>query len=206
VEEMNERIISVTNQYVKKEDLLINLGDMCLPRKTENYIDVVRAYLQRLTCKNVILVGGNHDKTYTLENGDYIPNWELWDLFDWQEQCNRCKRLINRNVHVNKEICPYCSYTVFNRVESVYPHGYELRITKKTCCDYKLPNHLVGTLVVCSHYAYEVWNKSHHGSIHVHGHSHGKLPTKLKNRVDVGFNIWNRPLSIVEIVKKGDKI
>jgi len=43
--------------------------------------------------------------------------------------------------------------------------------------------------VFCSHYAHRVWNKSHHGSYHLYGHSHGTLPDDPKSRsMDVGVD------------------
>lgn len=42
-------------------------------------------------------------------------------------------------------------------------------------------------LIVMSHYAFRVWNKSHYGSIHCYGHSHGTLPP-LGRSVDVGVD------------------
>jgi calcineurin-like phosphoesterase family protein len=38
-----------------------------------------------------------------------------------------------------------------------------------------------------SHYGHRVWNKSHHGSIHLFGHSHGTLPMFGKS-MDVGVD------------------
>jgi calcineurin-like phosphoesterase family protein len=36
--------------------------------------------------------------------------------------------------------------------------------------------HPDGTLLVLCHFAMRVWNRSHHGAIHLYGHSHGNLP------------------------------
>lgn len=56
--------------------------------------------------------------------------------------------------------------------------------------------------VFCSHYAHRVWNKSHYGSYHVYGHSHGTLADDPNARsMDVGVDTNNfRPWSLDEIV------
>jgi calcineurin-like phosphoesterase family protein len=42
-----------------------------------------------------------------------------------------------------------------------------------------------------SHYAHKVWNKSHYGSIHCYGHSHGSLPDDPNSlSMDVGIDSW----------------
>jgi len=41
--------------------------------------------------------------------------------------------------------------------------------------------------IILSHFPYTTWNRSHYGSLHFHGHSHGMLP-KIPNRLDVGVD------------------
>lgn len=57
-----------------------------------------------------------------------------------------------------------------------------------------------------SHYGHRVWNKSHHGSIHLYGHSHGTLPG-LGRSMDVGVDTNNLyPYHIDEIMDIMSKI
>ena len=55
--------------------------------------------------------------------------------------------------------------------------------------------------VIC-HYPMTVWNGSHHGVFHVHGHSHGTLKDKVFGRADVGVDCHPdyRPFTIEEFV------
>lgn len=60
-------------------------------------------------------------------------------------------------------------------------------------------------LVVVSHYAMRVWNKSHFNSWNLHGHSHGNLPPVGK-QYDVGVDCNNfTPISYDEIKHIMDK-
>lgn len=56
---------------------------------------------------------------------------------------------------------------------TVLPPIYNLRFQKQT--------------IVLSHYPLRTWRKSHYGSVHLHGHSHGNLPP-LKNSLDCGVD------------------
>lgn len=43
--------------------------------------------------------------------------------------------------------------------------------------------------IVLNHYRMDVWDKSHHGTWHLHGHSHHSLPIRRDARcMDVGIN------------------
>ncbi len=57
--------------------------------------------------------------------------------------------------------------------------------------------------VLC-HFALRVWNKSHHGAIHLYGHSHGTLPEDANSlSCDVGVDSWDfTPVSINQILTK----
>jgi len=53
-------------------------------------------------------------------------------------------------------------------------------------------------LVLC-HYAMRVWSQSHHGAIHLYGHSHGNLKGDSQS-LDVGVDCWAfEPVSLDEI-------
>src|SRR3954447_14711520 len=55
--------------------------------------------------------------------------------------------------------------------------------------------------IVCFHYAMRVWNKSHKGSWHLYGHSHGSLPDDPHAlSMDVGVDCNNfYPFSFEEV-------
>jgi len=63
-----------------------------------------------------------------------------------------------------------------------------------------------GIPIIMFHYPLETWNKSHRGSIHLHGHTHNLVdlfhPTYKKNRFNVGVDVNNfKPLSLDQIME-----
>lgn len=65
-----------------------------------------------------------------------------------------------------------------------------------------------GRFIVLFHYGQRVWNKSHHGSIMLYGHSHGTLPPHGLS-VDVGVDckeitLEYRPIGLDEVLKYMD--
>ena len=80
----------------------------------------------------------------------------------------------------------------FSRIEDIY----ELDVV-----DADAPR---GQKIVMCHYALKVWNKSHHGSWHLYGHSHGSLPDDPNSlAIDVGVDSNDfRPWSYEDIKAK----
>jgi calcineurin-like phosphoesterase family protein len=75
-------------------------------------------------------------------------------------------------------------------------------------CHYKEIRDKGKNIILC-HYPIQSWNKAAHGSIHLHGHSHGNLPKpdhfdhhfQRGLRFDVGVDVWGfKPVSIDDIL------
>jgi calcineurin-like phosphoesterase family protein len=65
-----------------------------------------------------------------------------------------------------------------------------------------MPDQEKPKLVVLCHYSMRVWDRSHYGSWHLFGHSHGNLPSQ-KNSLDVGVDCWNfYPVSLDDVRRK----
>lgn len=74
----------------------------------------------------------------------------------------------------------------------VMGHYIEAEIDRKNC--------------VLSHFPFAIWNNSHHGSFNLHSHCHGSfvesLPeNKCCKRLDVGWDVFAKPISFAEIRK-----
>ncbi len=75
---------------------------------------------------------------------------------------------------------------------------YLLPITVRMCGEDK-------TIVLC-HYAMRTWEKSHYGSWHLFGHSHGNLPPYGLS-FDVGVDCWDYyPVSLDMIIIKMNEL
>lgn len=136
----DDTLVNNINKYVQQNDILWHLGDWSFGGE-----DRIKEFRERLICKNINLVFGNHD--HHIEN-------------------------------LNKEY-----KNLFNSVQ----YYKELKINKN--------------LFILSHYAFRVWNKSHKGSIHLYGHSHGSLPDAGNRSMDIGMDTNNLfPYNIGEII------
>lgn len=68
IEKMNMAIVNNINSVVGQDDILIHLGDVSF-----NGFDQIREFYNRLICKNIHLILGNHDH-HVLNNRDGIQD------------------------------------------------------------------------------------------------------------------------------------
>ncbi len=61
-----------------------------------------------------------------------------------------------------------------------------------------------GKKVCMFHYPQYEWNMSHHGSIQLHGHLHGRFPHIQGKTIDVGWDAHGRILTLDEAVQIAD--
>lgn len=151
LEEHDEVLIKSINSLAKYNDELYHLGDWSFGGHEQ-----IKKFRDRLECRNIHLVFGNHDQYIEPINSVY------------REQFSSCQYY--------KEL--------LLKIDSMKSGQY----TK--------------TRLILSHYAMRVWNKSHHGSIMLYGHSHGTLPSFGKS-MDVGVDTNNLyPYHLDEIIDK----
>ena len=61
VDAMDQTMIDNINRVVGKEDILWHIGDFCFSKGNSAY-STAKSYLDRIKCRNVKLVWGNHDR------------------------------------------------------------------------------------------------------------------------------------------------
>lgn len=81
-------------------------------------------------------------------------------------------------------------------------------VTFNLTCEVKYDDGARGGLIVLNHYANLVWNKSHYGAIHLHGHSHGTLRYPKEMRaMDVGVDPMKYfPIRLDDVIARMSKI
>jgi calcineurin-like phosphoesterase family protein len=122
------------------------------------------------------------------------PDDELWHLGDWcmggEKEVAKYRRLIKcKNVYIitGNHDKPFRKEKVREQFSGVWTNFVERKFA--------------GRRITLCHYAMRVWNKSHHGAWHLHGHSHGSIPDNPSaHSIDVGIDLWDySPISLEEI-------
>lgn len=156
--------------------------------------------------KNIIKYSNRPFKSVEEMNHTLIANWnkvvgpkdEVWHLGDFAfmkyedlknvvRQLNGIKRLILGN---------HDKTIILNR-DNFLKSGLFASIQNYA------EVHTERQMIVLFHYGMRTWNKAHHSSIHLYGHSHGGLPP-FGRSVDVGVDCKEitpeyRPVSIDEV-------
>lgn len=109
-------------------------------------------FRKRLKCRNIHLVYGNHDEH--IVNNKILDEDQEIEAHDWL-----LKDAINRY------------YVRMQNLFSSVQYYKELNINNRNG----------KSTFILSHYAMRVWNRSHHGSIMLYGHSHGTLDELTPN-------------------------
>lgn len=117
-------------------------------------------------------------------NAKLIANWNsvvqpddtIWHLGDFSMRHKRDQlQPIFEQLHGKKRL-----------IRGNHDDKYVFRLPWQSQDDYTEIK-LDGYHIVLCHYAIVQWNRSRHGSIHLHGHHHGTLPP-IVNRIDVGVD------------------
>lgn len=178
VEEMNAAILKGINDTVKADDILFFLGDWSFKN-----IDQVWDLRKQINCKNIHFIFGNHDEKI-VENRSYEIGPE--GFYDYirlygHQYPDGLTTPLEGNMHVN--------------LQGLF-----------TSTDYYKEISVDGQRICMSHYSMRVWNKSHHSSWMLYGHSHSTLEgTSYGKSMDVGidnaFKVLGeyRPFSFQEI-------
>jgi calcineurin-like phosphoesterase family protein len=102
--------------------------------------------------------------------------------------------------YVSRINCKRIFFVRGNHDAAFHKNKNELLKYFETIDDYKEVK-IDNKLIVLCHYAFRVWRKSHYGSFHCFGHSHGNLkddPHALSYDVGVDHNNY-RPISFEEL-------
>jgi calcineurin-like phosphoesterase family protein len=116
---------------------------------------------------------------------------------------------LNGNIHLitgNHEKSVLDKEYTRNRFIWIKPY-YELKVNTNNP-DFSVPTRNKEQMIVLSHYSFRVWNKSHHGSWMLYGHSHDSMEKEPWGRsmdvgVDSAYRILGeyRPFNYEEIKK-----
>lgn len=151
LEEHDDALVNNINSVVKENDTLYHLGDWSFGGHEQ-----IKIFRDRIKCKNIHLIFGNHDQHIEPINSPYR---KLFLSCDYYKQIS-------------------------------------LRVDRKW-------NQVQKVKIIMSHYAMRVWDKSHHGALHLYGHSHGSLPDIGNRSMDVGVDTNNLyPYHLDEILDK----
>lgn len=134
-------------------------------------------FRKNIKCENIHLILGNHD--HHIEKNSKLPN---------------CVIRYNSGelVDVDKSTSNWDELALASELFTSVNHVGTVRTGKNQ--------------FFLSHYAHRVWNNSHHGNIHLYGHSHNSIDNNWGKSMDVGIDAIfallgkYRPISVTEVL------
>lgn len=148
---------------------------------------------------NIIKYDKRPFKTVDEMDEAIITNWNavvgkddtVWHLGDFAYRCEKSVeeyfRRLKGHIHIIWGNHDHKHARRFSHLFESSHDLFELKINRQT-------------IVLC-HYSMQIWRKSHRGSWHLFGHSHGNLPP-IGMSMDVGINCHNyRPISLEEVTE-----
>lgn len=137
------------------ETLIDNINKLVLPGDTLYHLgdwsfgglENVGKFRRKLNCKNIHLIYGNHD--HHIERNRTVPNLRLVTPFSDTLEFGKPRGGLHDDDISTRDLFSSCKYY----------------FTGKIC----------GQSIVTSHYAMRTWDKGHHGTWMLFGHSHGTL-------------------------------
>ena len=159
----------------------------------KNLCKGVSKWTDTTLCREFSSVEDMNDQIIKIINLTVGEDDWLWHLGDWSFQGRKTPKLARDRIKC-RNICH-----VFGN------HCYNIRGMENEklfswvgdYCEIIVDGHLVNL----SHYPIRSWNDQRSGSVHLHGHCHGKID-RLGRSLDVGWDVWGRPLSFSEILNE----
>lgn len=175
-EEMNETLVSRINEKVPETGTLICLGDWSFGGKGNIW------HLRRdINCNDVHLILGNHDHHIERNKSLNIPTGDI-------DRYREITGILPDSQMIETKYVPIKVRDFFSSVS----HYKEAQ--------YKVDGYRYH--FVLSHYAMRVWNKHHHGSIMLYGHSHGTLDEFTPNTANpnwIGDRYYTRNYRTMDV-------
>lgn len=164
----SQRCRNFKNEEEMTERLISNINANVGPNDTLYFlgdwsfggIDNIGKFWVRIHCKNIHFVLGNHD--HHIKNNRTLPN-----IF---------------------RVSPELPLAFMANPDTKQAAAVRAQELFKSVSGYKEVTVDNQRIILC-HYAMRVWNKSHHGSWMLYGHSHGTLPDYVQSNMVESENV-----------------
>lgn len=132
ISRMDEYLIDRINENVDQNDILWHLGDFCF-WKNHNLFQFTKSYRDRIRCKNVFLVAGNHDSAETKKVFD--------GYFDYKEIKVHSKNIVlSHYAHCFWNRSHYGSWMLYGHAHSSAEHWLDQNMPGRLSMDVGVDN------------------------------------------------------------------